>query len=96
MTKFFNKKIEDEENARYEAIQADRARRMEEGRRQQEERRSQAAQQQKMSLREKQLAAQQAKAEKAEKAKSSTTEAGRVADRPYARGRAYQENRYDD
>ncbi|MBE6995249.1 MAG: YidC/Oxa1 family membrane protein insertase, partial [Ruminococcaceae bacterium] len=89
MTKFFNKKIEAEENARYEAIQADRARRMEAGRRQQEERKGQSAQQKK-SLKEKQLAAQQAKAEKAAKAKTSTTEAGRVGSRPYARGRAYQ------
>ena len=95
MTKFFNKKIEDEENARYEAIQADRARRMEEGRRQQEERKGQSAQQ-KLSLKEKQAAAQKAKAEKAAKAKSSTTEAGRVDDRPYARGRSYKEDRYDD
>ena len=28
--------------------------------------------------------------------KVSTSEAGRVGDRPYARGRSYQENRYDD
>ena len=49
-----------------------------------------------MTLREKQNAAHAAKAEKAKKAASSTTEAGRVGDRPYARGRAYKENRYDD
>ena len=30
------------------------------------------------------------------KAKTSTTEAGRVGDRPYARGRAYKADRYDD
>jgi len=94
MTKFFNKKIEEEENARYEAIQADRQRRIEEGKRLQEERKHQEAK--KMTLREKQNAAQAAKAEKARKAASSTTEAGRVGDRPYARGRAYKENRYDD
>ena len=34
-------------------------------------------------------------AEKAKKAGSSTTEAGRVGDRPYARGRAYKADRYD-
>ena len=94
MTKFFNKKIEEEENARYEAIQADRQRRIEEGKRLQAERNNQQAQ--KQTLKEKQRAAQAAKAEKAKKAASSTTEAGRVGDRPYARGRAYKENRYDD
>ena len=94
MTKIFNKKIEEEENARYEAIQADRQRRIEEGKRLQEERKNQQVQ--KQTLREKQKAAQVAKAEKAKKAASSTTEAGRVGDRPYARGRAYKENRYDD
>jgi YidC/Oxa1 family membrane protein insertase len=93
MTKFFNKKIEEEENARYEAIQADRQRRIEEGRRIQEERKQQEVK--KQTLREKQHAAQAAKAEKAKKAATSTTEAGRVGDRPYARGRSYKENRYD-
>ena len=93
MTKFFNKKLEEEENARYEAIQADRQRRIEEGRRIQEERKNQEIK--KQTLREKQNAAQAAKAEKAKKAATSTTEAGRVGDRPYARGRSYKENRYD-
>ena len=27
---------------------------------------------------------------------TSTTEAGRVGERPYARGRSYREDRYDD
>ena len=94
MTKIFNKKIEEEENARYEAIQADRQRRIEEGRKLQAERQKQQVQ--KQTLREKQRAAQEAKAAKAAKAATSTTEAGRVGDRPYARGRAYKENRYDD
>lgn len=92
--KFYNKKIEEEENARYEARQADRQRRQEEAKRLQEERKQQTVQ--KQTLREKQKAAQQAKAAKAQKAKSSTTEAGRVGDRPYARGRSYREDRYDD
>ena len=94
MTKFFNKKIEEEENARYEARQAERQKRMEEGRRQQEERKNQEAK--KQSLREKQKAAKDAKAAKAAKAGVSTTEAGRVGNRPYARGRAYKADRYDD
>ena len=41
-------------------------------------------------------AAQEAKALKAKKAATSTTEAGRVGDRPYARGRSYREDRYDE
>ena len=91
--KFYTKKMEAEEKARYEAIQADRQKRMEEGRKQQEQRRQETAQ--KQTLREKQKAAQKAKAAKAEKAKMSTTEAGRVGDRPYARGRSYKADRYD-
>ena len=51
---------------------------------------------QKQSLKEKREAAQKAKAVKAAKAGTSTTEAGRVGDRPYARGRAYKADRYDD
>ena len=93
MTKFFNKKLEEEENARYEARQADRQRRQEEAKRLQEERKQQAAQ--KQSLKQKQKAAQEEKAAKAAKAGKSTTEAGRVGERPYARGRSYKADRYD-
>ena len=94
MTKFFNKKLEEEENARYEARQADRQRRQEEAKRLQEERKQQAAK--KQSLKQKQKAAQEEKAAKAAKAGKSTTEAGRVGERPYARGRSYKADRYDD
>jgi len=94
MTTFLNKKFEEEENARYEAIQADRQRRMEEGRRQQEARKNQTVQ--KKTLKEKQKEAQAAKEKKAAKQANSTTEAGRVGGRPYARGRAYREDRYDN
>ena len=94
MPKFLNKKLEAEENARYGAIQADRQRRQEEAKRLQEERKQQAAQ--KQTLKQKQKAAQEAKAAKAAKAGKSTTEAGRVGDRPYARGRSYKADRYDD
>ena len=52
--------------------------------------------QKKKTLREKQQAAQEAKAAKAARAAVSTTEAGRVGDRPYARGRSYKADRYDD
>ena len=50
----------------------------------------------KQTLKEKQKAARDAKAAKAAKAGASTTEAGRVGDRPYARGRAYKPDRYDE
>lgn len=94
MGRFFNKKLEEEENARYEARQADRQRRMEEAKLLQEQQRQQAAQ--KQTLKEKQKAARDAKAVKAAKAGAATTEAGRVGDRPYARGRAYKPDRYDE
>ena len=93
MGKFFTKKLEEEENARYEARQAERQKRIEEGKRRQEEQRREAAQVQKQTLKEKRKAAQEAKAAKAKK--SSTTEAGRIGDRPYARGRSYKADRYD-
>ena len=94
MGRFFNKKLEEEENARYEARQAERKKKMEEAKVLQEQQRQQTAQ--KQTLKEKQQAAREAKAVKAAKAASSTTEAGRVGDRPYARGRAYKPDRYDE
>lgn len=94
MGRFFNKKLEEEENARYEARQADRKRRMEEAKVLQEQQRQQAVQ--KQTLKEKQKAARDAKTAKAAKAGTATTEAGRVGDRPYARGRAYKPDRYDE
>ena len=94
LNKVFSKKLEEEEEARAAARQADRERRMEEGRRQQERQRQQEVQ--KKTLREKQQEAQAAKAAKAAKAATSTSEAGRVGDRPYARGRAYKADRYDE
>ena len=82
------------EEARFQARQADRQRRMEEARVQEQQRKQE--EQKKKTLREKQQAAQAAKAAKAAKAATSTTEAGRVGDRPYARGRAYKADRYDE
>ena len=93
LNKTFSAKMEAEEEAKFQARQADRQRRMEEGRRQQEQ---QKKAEQKKTLREKQQEAQAAKAAKAAKAAVSTTEAGRVGDRPYARGRAYRADRYDE
>jgi len=92
--KFYNQKIEEEETAREEARQADRKRRMEEAKEKEKER--QLQEKKKQTLREKQQAAQEAKAAKAAKAAHATTEAGRVGDRPYARGRAYKADRYDE
>ena len=91
--KFFTKKLQEEEDARYAARQADRQRRMEEAKVQQEQRRQPV--EQKQSLKDKRKAAQEAKVQKAKKAGTSTTEAGRVGDRPYARGRSYKADRYD-
>ena len=88
--KFFNKKLQEEEDARAAAIEADRKRRMEAGRQEQERRRQR--QERKPTLKEKQRAAQEAKAARAER--NSTNEAGRVGDRPYARGRSYRADRY--
>ena len=94
LNKTFSAKLSEEEEARFQARQADRQKRMEEARIQ--ERQRQQDEQKKQTLREKQQAAQAAKAVKAAKAATSTTEAGRVGDRPYARGRAYKADRYDE
>ena len=88
LNKTFSAKLSEEEEARFQARQADRQRRMEEARVQEQQRKQE--EQKKKTLREKQQAAQAAKAVKAAKAATSTTEAGRVGDRPYARGRAYK------
>lgn len=90
MGKFFLKKMEEEENARAAAIEADRKRRIEEGRLEQERRKAEAPQ--KKTLKEKQRAAKEARAAKA--GRNSTNEAGRIGDRPYARGRSYKADRY--
>ena len=92
MGKFYNQKIEEEENRRQEAIEADRKRRQEEAKKIQGDQRQQMAQ--KLTLKEKRKAAQETKTNKSKKA--STNENGRVGDRPYARGRAFQETRYDE
>lgn len=94
LNKTLSAKMEAEEEARFQARQADRQKRMEEARIQERQRKQE--EQKKKTLREKQQAAQAAKAAKAAKAATSTTEAGRVGDRPYARGRAYKADRYDE
>ena len=94
LNKTLNTKLEAEEEARFQARQADRQKRMEEARVLEQQRKQE--EQKKKTLREKQQAAQAAKAVKAAKAATSTTEAGRMGDRPYARGRAYKADRYDE
>ena len=88
--KFYTKKIQAEEDARFEAREADRKRRQEEAKVLQEQQKQEAAR--KKSLREKRQEAQEAKSKTK---KPSTTEAGRVGERPYARGRSYKADRYD-
>ena len=90
--KFYNTKLEEQENERQRQIEEDRKRRQEEGRKRQEQQRQQI--EAKPTLKEKRKAAQEAKEAKAKK-RPSTSEAGRVGERPYARGRTYQADRYD-
>jgi YidC/Oxa1 family membrane protein insertase len=89
--KFYNGKLEAEEEEHQRQVEDRRRVRQEEARRLQEEQRQ-------LSVK------QQAKAQKRAKSgiqapvkgkRPSTTEAGRVGDRPYARGRAYADTHYD-
>ncbi len=93
--KFYTKKLQEEEDARSGADPGGPAEADGGG---PQAARSSSRQQaaQKQSLKEKRKAAQEAKAMKAKKAATSTTEAGRVGDRPYARGRSYKADRYDE
>jgi len=89
--KFYNSKLEAEEAVRSEAREAERRRKMEEAKRIQEEQREISAKQQAAAR--KKAAAE---AVKNKGKKTSTNEAGRVGERPYARGRAYLDDRYDN
>lgn len=91
MGKFYNSKLQTEEDARQETLESDRKRRQEDAKARQEEQRQLTIQQQKQ-IAKKKKAAEGNKSKK----KSSTNENGRIGDRPYARGRAYFENRYPD
>lgn len=89
--KFYNGKLEVEEAARAELRQADRQKKLEEARIRQEEQRKLTAKQQ--------AAAKKKRAAEAAKSagkKTGTNENGRVGERPYARGRAFQEEHYDE
>lgn len=91
LNKFFNKKIEAEEEERERKREAARKFRQEEARKRQ-------AEQAELSRRqEKERKAQKAAEDAARKAnKSVTTEAGRIGDRPYARGRSFSEDHYNN
>ena len=82
--KFYNKKINAEEEERAAKREAARQLRMEEAKKRAAEQREQEAKRPKKQ------------SQKSGEKKPSTTEAGRVAERPYARGRSYQADRYDD
>ena len=86
--RFYTRKIEAEEEEREAKRAAARQMRAEEARKREQERR------------EEELLHPKAKQKKPETApkekKPPTTEAGRVGERPYARGRSYREDRYDD
>ncbi len=87
LQKYYGAKLDREEAAREEAARQDRIRRMEEAKNRPQ------VQSNNPSKDKKKRQAQKKEPEK--KKKNSTTEAGRVGDRPYARGRSYG-GHYDD
>lgn len=92
LNKIFTKKIEEEEEERERKREAARKFRQEEAKRLQKE---QVANAQNAKQNEKELKAKKAAEEAARKAnRAATTEAGRIGDRPYARGRSFSEDHY--
>ena len=89
MNKYYTAALEKEDAAREEQRKADRLKRMEEAKAQQKQR-------EEMTLKDKKKAAESAKAAKAAKAATATTEAGRVGERPYARGRSFNPEHYGE
>ena len=87
LNKAYLKKIREAEEERARAITEDRKARQEEARQRQIQQQAEA----KARQRERNRQIQEAKKKGGQK-KASTTEAGRVGDRPYARGRAYREH----
>lgn len=84
--KFYTKKLDAEEDERAAKREAARQMRIEEARKK-------AAEQQQQEARKPKKAPQ---AKKDGEKRPSTNEAGRVGERPYARGRSYREDRYDE
>ena len=87
LNKAYLKKIREAEEERAQAITEDRKARQEEARQRQIQQQAEAKERQ----RERNRQIQEARKKGGQK-KASTTEAGRVGDRPYARGRAYREH----
>ena len=81
--RYYTKKFQAEEEERQAKKEAARQLRMEEAKQRAAEQRELEAKRPKKQP------------QKAPEKKVSTNEAGRIGDRPYARGRSYQENRYD-
>ena len=91
LTKYYKNHMEDEVSEKERQKREDRIRRMEAAREQQ--RRYAAEEAEKKSLKEKRAEKQAAKSTKK---KNSTSENGRVGDRPYARGRSYDPEHYGE
>ncbi len=91
LTKYYKSHMEDEISEKEKQKREDRVRRMEAAREQQ--RKYAAEEAEKKSLKEKRAEKQAAKSTKK---KNSTSENGRVGDRPYARGRSYDPEHYGD
>ena len=81
--KFYMKKIQAEEDELAAKRQADRQARMEEAKLRAAEQKEQHTERKKVQP-------------KRDETRDPTTEAGRIGERPYARGRSYQADRYDD
>ena len=84
MGKFYTKKLDEEEAERAAKRDAARQLRMEEAKKRAAEQRELEAKKPKKQP------------QKAGEKKISTNEAGRINDRPYARGRSYRADRYDE
>ena len=91
LTKYYKSHMDDEISEKEKQKREDRIRRMEAAREQQ--RKYAAEEAEKKSLKEKRAEKQAAKSGKK---KNSTSENGRVGDRPYARGRSYDPEHYGD
>ena len=91
LTKYYKNHMEDEISEKEKQKREDRLRRMEAAREQQ--RKFAAEEAEKKTLKEKRAEKQAAKATKK---KNSTSESGRVGDRPYARGRSYDPEHYGE
>lgn len=90
LNKYFSKRMEEEETEKERKKREERVAKMMAAREQQRQYQEQANRGKKQQAQKKQAD------KKPEKKDSSTTEAGRVGNRPYARGRAYDPNRYEE